>query len=63
MENMTYIVGLVYWKLTSSHRGKEKFRTTSKEINGHFAILISNILIVTVAVRAVKSSILISYGR
>jgi hypothetical protein len=63
MENMTYNVALVYWKLASSHRGEEKFRIESKEINGHFAILISNILIVTVALRAVKSSILISYGR
>jgi len=63
MENMTYEVALVYWKLASLRRGKENFRTKSKEINGHFAILISNILIVTVVVRAIKSSILISYAR
>jgi hypothetical protein len=63
MENMTYEVALVYWKLASLRGDKEKFRTKSKEINWHFAILISIILIVTVAVRAIKYSILISYAR
>jgi len=57
---MTYEV---YWKLASSRRGKEKFRTKSKEINGNFVVLISNILIATVAVRTIKSGILISYAR
>jgi len=42
---------------------KKKFRNKSKEINGNFTILIINVLLVTVAVRAIKSGIRISNAR
>jgi hypothetical protein len=60
---MIYVVDLGYWKSASSRMGKEKFRTKSKEINGHFTILIINVLLVTVAVRAIKYGMWISYAR
>jgi hypothetical protein len=63
MENITYDVTLGYWKSASSRMGKEKFRTKIKEINGHFTILIINVLLVTIAVRVTKSDIWISHAR
>jgi hypothetical protein len=63
MESMTYGVNLGYWKSASSRMGKDKFWTKIKEINGHFTMLIINVLLVTVAFLVIKSDIWISHAR